>query len=70
MNDLARLKWQCRRGMLELDLLLMAYLEGRYLVADQAEKDHFSELLKLEDDELLAVMLSNQTATDEEISTT
>jgi len=56
MKDLARLKWQCRRGMLELDLLLKNYLESRYLLADRAEKARFSALLKLEDGELLAVL--------------
>ncbi|MDJ0806588.1 MAG: succinate dehydrogenase assembly factor 2, partial [Gammaproteobacteria bacterium] len=33
MNDdaeLNRLRWQCRRGMLELDLLLLGFLETRY----------------------------------------
>ncbi|MDP2903067.1 MAG: succinate dehydrogenase assembly factor 2 [Methylovulum sp.] len=60
MNEFARLQWQCRRGMLELDLLLMDYLESRYLVADQAEKTQFVELLKLEDGELLAVLQSYQ----------
>ena len=27
MNQLARLRWQCRRGTKELDLLLQRYLE-------------------------------------------
>jgi len=31
MND-ARLRWQCRRGMRELDLLLTDYLENDYLL--------------------------------------
>ncbi|TAL41883.1 MAG: succinate dehydrogenase assembly factor 2 [Methylovulum sp.] len=56
MKDLARLKWQCRRGMLELDLLLKNYLESRYVLADRAEKAQFSALLKLEDGELLAAL--------------
>jgi antitoxin CptB len=54
MNELARLKWQCRRGSRELDLLLNNYLETRYPVADDEEKARFVELLKLDDDELMA----------------
>ncbi len=57
MNELARLKWQCRRGMLELDLLLEQYLNTRYDLASDSEKAAFLELLTLEDDELLAVLL-------------
>jgi antitoxin CptB len=57
MHQLARLRWQCRRGTKELDLLLQRYLDSRYLVADDEEKALFVELLKLEDDELVAVLM-------------
>jgi antitoxin CptB len=57
MNQLARLRWQCRRGTKELDLLLQRYLETGYLLADDGEKALFVELLELEDDELLAVLM-------------
>ncbi|MSS76524.1 MAG: succinate dehydrogenase assembly factor 2 [Methyloglobulus sp.] len=53
MGELAKLRWQCRRGSKELDLLLMSYLETRYPVADAAEKAHFAEMLKLDDVELM-----------------
>jgi antitoxin CptB len=57
MNRLARLRWQCRRGTKELDLLLQRYLDTRYLPADGEEKVLFIKLLELEDDELLAVLM-------------
>jgi antitoxin CptB len=53
MNELAKLRWQCRRGSKELDLLLMNYLETRYPSADEAEKMCFAEMLKLDDVELM-----------------
>lgn len=53
MDGLAKLRWQCRRGSRELDLLLNNYLETRYPVADEEEKMRFVELLKLDDSELL-----------------
>ncbi|MDP2098541.1 MAG: succinate dehydrogenase assembly factor 2 [Methylobacter sp.] len=59
MDELARLKWQCRRGTKELDKLLNRYLETGYLAADQQEKALFVELLKLEDDRLMAVLMGN-----------
>lgn len=54
MNELARLRWQCRRGAKELDLLLMDYLENRYPKADAGQKKRFAEILKLDDAELLS----------------
>ncbi len=53
MDELAKIRWQCRRGSRELDLLLNRYLETRYLVADEEEKARFVEMLKLDDSELL-----------------
>jgi antitoxin CptB len=58
MDELARLKWQCRRGTKELDKLLNRYLETGYWVADQGERDLFVELLGMEDDELSAVLMA------------
>jgi antitoxin CptB len=57
MNRLARLRWQCRRGTKELDLLLQRYLDLGYLVADDEEKAQFVELLDLEDDELIGILM-------------
>ncbi len=57
MHQLARLRWQCRRGTKELDLLLQRYLDSGYLLADDEEKALFVELLELEDDELIGVLM-------------
>jgi len=65
MDELARLKWQCRRGTKELDFLLNRYLETGYLVADQAEKALFVELLGFEDDELSAVLMAEAEVPEE-----
>jgi antitoxin CptB len=58
MDELARLKWQCRRGTKELDKLLNRYLETGYLEADQRERELFVELLGKEDDQLSAVLMA------------
>jgi antitoxin CptB len=57
MEELARLKWQCRRGTKELDFLLNRYLEKGYLVADQGERELFVELLGMEDNGLIGVLM-------------
>ncbi|KRT56593.1 FAD assembly factor SdhE [endosymbiont of Ridgeia piscesae] len=60
MDDSAefnRLRWQCRRGMLELDLLLMGFLDQHYLQLDQAQLDGFDRLLRHPDQSLQAWLL-------------
>ncbi|MDD5276433.1 MAG: succinate dehydrogenase assembly factor 2 [Methylovulum sp.] len=58
MSGIDRLKWQCRRGSKELDLLLQNYLATGYLQADEAEKKQFTALLQREDDELARLFLT------------
>ena len=59
MNDMAKLRWQCRRGMKELDILLEHYLTEIYPNTNALEQARFLELLNLEDDELLRVLLTD-----------
>ena len=47
-----RLRWRCRRGMRELDQLMLRYLDGRWPAADDAERGVFLALLDTEDDKL------------------
>jgi antitoxin CptB len=56
-NNLSRLRWQCRRGMRELDELLLQYLEDRYGQAGADEKAAFRALLELPDPELIGYLL-------------
>jgi len=46
----ARLRWRCRRGMRELDQLLIGWLDQHWLEAGQARRDAFRRLLQCEDD--------------------
>jgi antitoxin CptB len=67
MNQLAKLRWQCRRGTKELDLLLQRYLDSGYLIADDEEKALFFELLALEDDDLVGVLMGDWVVETEEM---
>ena len=49
----ARLAWQCRRGMLELDLLLQAFLDDQYDSLTFDEQRAFESLLNYPDQLLL-----------------
>lgn len=48
----SRLRWRCRRGMRELDVLLERWLETRWSGATAADRARFEQLLECEDDAL------------------
>ena len=48
-EELGKLRWRCRRGMKELDVLLGRYIEERFASAEVAEQRTFRELLELQD---------------------
>lgn len=54
-----RLYWQCRRGLLELDLLLIPFLEERYPHLTEDEQKQFEALLSHPDPQLLAWCLGS-----------
>jgi antitoxin CptB len=63
-----RLKWQCRRGMRELDDLLLRYVDARLGSAPQREKAAFEALLQLPDPELVGYLLNRRQPEDEAIA--
>lgn len=68
MSEESRLKWQCRRGMRELDELLLRYLEEEYPGDSEANKDAFRAVLELADPELNGYLLQRQTPSSEPIA--
>lgn len=68
MSEESRLRWQCRRGMRELDELLLRYLERHYAAAEPQEKADFHAVLELPDPELNAYLLQRQTPVSESIA--
>jgi succinate dehydrogenase flavin-adding protein (antitoxin of CptAB toxin-antitoxin module) len=53
MGDLDRVRWRCRRGLLELDLVLKDFLERCYDGLDADGRRLFDELLEQPDNDLL-----------------
>ena len=51
-SRLSRLRWRCRRGMLELDLVLERFLGENYAQLTAQQRQEFEALLELEDHEL------------------
>lgn len=65
MDELiGKLHWRCRRGMKELDLLTLGYLERHYPNAPAEEKQAFADLLELQDPLLMSYMVGRETPTD------
>ncbi|HEY4365930.1 MAG TPA: succinate dehydrogenase assembly factor 2 [Steroidobacteraceae bacterium] len=56
-THIARLRWHCRRGMRELDVVLQRYLQECYPGAAPQEQQAFERLLELQDPQLLAYLM-------------
>jgi antitoxin CptB len=59
----SKLKWHCRRGMRELDVLLERYLAREYEKAPPTQQAAFETLLSLQDPEILE-LLTGRVVTD------
>lgn len=60
----SRLYWQCRRGMLELDLVLQTFLDRQYDEADAGEQRAFEALLSYPDPLLLEYVMGRMIPAD------
>ena len=56
-EELARLRWRCRRGMRELDVLLERYLAEEYPRASSEDRDAFRRILDLQDPEIFGYLV-------------
>ena len=63
-----RLRWACRRGMLELDVLFMPFVEEAYDALSAEKKAIFERLLECQDPELFAWFMGHETCEDEELN--
>lgn len=52
LPNMERLRWRCRRGLLELDLLFEAFLTKRYSGLPDSDKADFIRLLEYQDQTL------------------
>lgn len=52
MKELERARWRCRRGLLELDIVLLRFMDKYYAQLNETELQQFNELLTLSDNEL------------------
>ncbi len=67
INDLSRLKWACRRGMLELDVLLGNFLSESYQSLSDEDKERFVALLESPDTDLLSWLMGHSTPSEPDL---
>ena len=66
--DKARLKWACRRGMLELDVLFMPFVDEAYEHLNDEDRITFERLLECDDPELFAWFMGHKKCEDEQLN--
>lgn len=53
-----RLYWHSRRGMLELDLILMPFVQNHFKALNPEDQEKYEQLLSCEDQDLFAWFLN------------
>ena len=67
-TPVGRLRWQCRRGMKELDVVLERWLAGRYPTATDRERHAFRSLLDSQDPQLVAWLFGRERPDDPDVA--
>ena len=63
-EGLRKLEWRCRRGMKELDILLLRYLRDTLAAAPSAERAAFAGFLELPDPDIARYLLTGDVPDD------
>jgi antitoxin CptB len=66
-EDIKRLAWHSRRGMLELDLLLVPFVENRVATLSSAQLLLYQQLLAEEDQDLFVWLTRREPAPTAEL---
>ena len=67
-GDTGRLRWKCRRGMLELDLVLLPFLDEHYAPLSEYQKQIFERLLEEEDPVLQSWFMRHKVPEDKKLA--
>jgi len=63
----AKIKWQCRRGMLELDLILCKFIENHVEQLNEAQLQVFENLLGTSDPVLYSWLIGSNDSPDKDM---
>ena len=67
--ELGRVRWHCRRGLLELDLILEEFQRRHLTGLDDEQLERFKELLAFPDNDLLDVVMGRTPSPDRRFDT-
>lgn len=59
-----RLRWACRRGMLELDIILNDFMDTQFFVLTLGQQKSFEQLLSCTDQELFRWLVHHEIPSD------
>ncbi len=65
MKEFERAHWRCRRGLLELDIVLQRFMDQYYTQLDESGLEQFERLLALPRNDLLDLITVRQINTDD-----
>lgn len=68
LPSINQLRWACRRGLLELDLLLNTYVDKVYDQLTDEEKWQFISLLDMQDQEMYEMLSGKTSPNDKQLS--
>jgi antitoxin CptB len=61
------MRWRCRRGLLELDIVLGRFVEQHYAGLDEAQQAAFDALLDMPDTQLWDMITGAKTPPQEDV---
>jgi antitoxin CptB len=59
-SEMGKLRWRCRRGLKELDVLLTRYLDEQFAQASEGDQHAFRRLLEAQDPVIYAYCLGQE----------
>ena len=67
IHNKARIRWACRRGMLELDVLFMPFVDEAFDSLSVQQQAVLQRLLEADDPDLFAWFMGHQECKDPEV---
>jgi len=67
-EEVNRMRWASRRGMLELDLVLEPFVRECYLSLSDVDRARYERLMRCEDQDLFAWFLRREEPEDAELA--
>ncbi len=67
MKELERARWRCRRGLLELDIILQRFMDQHYAQLGEDELQQFEILLSQSDNDLWDMITGRKSLDDDRL---